>query len=119
LAFLASLIGSASAAVAACVNATGFRDVPVAGDLCISPVYPGVQGLDTNGDNFGNRCDGDYRGKNPNLGDCSTDVKYDYPEFVKAFRGLTAGADQDHDGNGVVNANDFGLFVGLLGKTPD
>jgi hypothetical protein len=84
------------------------------------PFYPGVQ-PDSNGDSFGTRCDGDYRRRStPLLGDCATDVFVDYPLFVQAFR-AGVGPDQDHDGNGVVNANDFTIFRALwfAGQTPD
>ena len=119
LAFLVALVGSVSGARAACVFAGGTRLPAVLGpDFCVSEIAPGVEkypGIqpDSNGDNFGTRCDGDYGSLAPFVPqDCRADLKRDYPLFVRSFR-AGVGADQDHDGNGVVNANDFTLWVQL------
>lgn len=64
---------------------------------------------DTNGDGFGNVCDGDFNG------DCIVNA-IDLGIFRLAF--FSTGPDTDINGDGVVNAIDLGLFRLLFFQVP-
>jgi uncharacterized repeat protein (TIGR01451 family) len=64
---------------------------------------------DTDGDGFGNRCDGDF--------DETGLVSFPDLAIFKSRFGTT-NADADLDGNGSVNFTDLAIFKGLFGKAP-
>jgi probable HAF family extracellular repeat protein len=81
--------------------------VPDDSDNCILHANPDQR--DTNGDNYGNRCDADLNQSNTvNAADLAT--------FKSRFG--TTNADADLDGNGNVNAADLAIFKALFGKAP-
>lgn len=65
--------------------------------------------LNTDGDQYGNRCDADF----DNSGFVNLD---DFDIFVDNFG--TSNADADLDGSNFVNLDDFDIFVALFGKAP-
>ena len=68
-----------------------------------------VDQIDSNGDGFGNACDGDFNG------DCNVNP-IDLGLFRQAFFG--AGPDEDLNGDGTVNAIDLGIFKTLFFQPP-
>jgi probable HAF family extracellular repeat protein len=81
--------------------------VPDASDNCIA--LANADQRDTDGDGFGNRCDGDLdQNRFVNITDLG---------IFKARFG-TSNADADLDGNGFVNITDLGIFKSLFGKAP-
>ncbi|MEO0579225.1 MAG: thrombospondin type 3 repeat-containing protein, partial [Pseudomonadota bacterium] len=64
---------------------------------------------DTDGDGFGNLCDGDFNNDGfTNFADLS---------LFRATFGTTD-PDGDLNGDGIVNFSDLGIFRGLFGKAP-
>jgi hypothetical protein len=78
-------------------------------DNCI--YVPNGTQLDTNGDGYGNACDGDFNGD-------GIVGPFDLSTFRSAYEKLPANADADFNGDGFVNAFDLSTFRSLYGKPP-
>jgi Mg-chelatase subunit ChlD len=76
-------------------------------DNCI--LVPNPDQRDTNGDGYGNACDGDFDG------DCATNF-VDLGHFKSVF--FTADPDADFDGDGSVGFSDLGAFKSLFLQPP-
>lgn len=86
-------------------------------DNCIhlpnGPLIPDAGGnsqRDTDGDGYGNVCDGDFNGNN----------LVDPADFslMKSVLGSTVAPDQDMNGNGIVDPSDFSYLKSVLGQEP-
>jgi len=94
----------ATAASAGC--ASGARTAPIpGGSLC----FTAASAIDTDGDGFGNKCDGDFAP--PSTGNCKVNMS-DFRRFRKAFNTVNALYDLDESG-GAVSVPDFLVFASL------
>jgi hypothetical protein len=74
--------------------------------------------LDSDGDGFGNRCDGDLNNTGPAISVNTTDYSIFRSVINKLYTFSTNAARSDLDASGTVNTTDYSIFRTLINKVP-